>query len=112
MLIGVSARALAALLIGNSRYCNSGFPLTNWKTKRVGPAAPAFDNGTIDVADNGGPAVYHSLGFSPVISACENKLASLERVMLLATEKLEKIRQPASGKREVLERSLQFLSNH
>lgn len=48
---------------------------------------------------------------SSVIAAYENKIATLEREKLLATEKLEKSRLPARGKREVLELSLQFLSN-
>ncbi|NOZ32894.1 MAG: hypothetical protein GXP01_07465 [Alphaproteobacteria bacterium] len=46
-----------------------------------------------------------------VISAYENKIASLEREKLLATEKLEKNKRPARGKRELFELALQFLSN-
>ncbi len=46
-----------------------------------------------------------------VIAAYENKIASLEREKLLVNEKLQKSRHPAKSKREVLELSLQFLSN-
>ncbi len=46
-----------------------------------------------------------------VIAAYENKITMLEREKLLVTEKLEKNRRPAKGKREIFEHAMQFLSN-
>ncbi len=46
-----------------------------------------------------------------VISAYENKIASLEREKLLAQEKLEKNRRPVKTKGQIFEHAMQFLSN-
>jgi site-specific DNA recombinase len=46
-----------------------------------------------------------------VISAYENKIASLEREKLLAQEKLEKNRRPVKTKRQIFEHAMQFFSN-